>query len=296
MRPILLALVCILMSLWASANSGLADDGGKFAQEFYHSFKSHSELPRQFVLFGPGADRCVKVEPAGLRITLPAEFGGQRRGTGIQSEFGVHGDFEVTMSFEILQDPDPSESVGPTRFGLALALPLPAQNMATFGRVVPPKKEPRFTTWMILANEVAGKPLERFDPFISNQKKGALRMVRKGTMLAYYLAEDSAEEFQLLKEYVFVKDDLIDIRLSGINGSPKAALDARIFDVRVRAESMPGLVRADTAAGNSDNQRLSVIIAIGLLAALVCGAVILWMRRARRAKVSTGAPRRATTK
>src|SRR4051794_24251330 len=63
-----------------------------------------------FVPIGPDTEQCVKFEPEGLRITLPRGHPKMRPNTGVAFPFAVKGDFEITVGFAILHEPEPADS------------------------------------------------------------------------------------------------------------------------------------------------------------------------------------------
>src|SRR4051794_3669014 len=73
--------------------------------EYYHSFKDNPDARRGWEPLGPNAEEYAQFEPAGLRISLPAGWGGERPSTGVRRPIGVKGDFEITASFELLKEP-----------------------------------------------------------------------------------------------------------------------------------------------------------------------------------------------
>src|SRR5688572_4900369 len=54
---------------------------------------------------GPNAEKCVRFEAAGVRITLPAGFAAERPQTGLSVPVSLQGDFTITVGFDILQEP-----------------------------------------------------------------------------------------------------------------------------------------------------------------------------------------------
>jgi hypothetical protein len=95
-------LVALVFVLGVGVGRGQEPDK-KYATEYHHSFKGEAPNPADFEKMGPDSAECVKFEPDGLRITLPAGVAGSRPGTGVVTGFGVHGDFEITIGYEILQ-------------------------------------------------------------------------------------------------------------------------------------------------------------------------------------------------
>ena len=60
---------------------------------------------------GPDLDDVVRPDPAGLRITLPADRP-QNFAVAVVSKFSLVGDFEVTGSYELLSATQPKEGYG----------------------------------------------------------------------------------------------------------------------------------------------------------------------------------------
>jgi hypothetical protein len=250
------------------------------AGEYYHSFKDHPEDRSGWALFGPDAGDYVKFEPAGLRITLPAGFPPDRPSVGVIRAAPVKGDFEITVSFEILQEPVPTDTVKQTRLSLVAALDRPDVNMATLSRAAI-RQGPQYLTWLTLWSEAAGKAQRRFDPFPAAGKAGKLRLVRTGPVLSYQVAAADAQEFTVLQEYPFSGDDLTDVRLTATTGGPQAALDLRVLDCRIRAASVAEAAAVPSPEAPRGKPWLPPALAVfGALALLLAGGFVLYRRRA----------------
>jgi hypothetical protein len=106
-------------------------------QEFFSSLQGKPEDGNHFRLIGPQAEKCVRFEPAGLRITLPQGHPGFRSATGVLTYLTVRGDFEITVRFEILTEPE-KQDVGPfgTRLSLQAGMEIPDQDQVKFARAV----------------------------------------------------------------------------------------------------------------------------------------------------------------
>jgi hypothetical protein len=285
-----LAALLVLASLGPALAAGAAeppagtDSKKSYAQEYYHSFKDNTELPVAFQLFGPDAERCVRLEPAGLRITLPTGYPGGRPSTGVIANYPVEGDCEITAGFEILKEPQTADSGTQTRFTLAVPLNKPQFNMASFSWKVSAKGGPQFLTWLTLWNESTGKNQARADPFPLTAKTGRLRFVRNGSTLAYWVSEGDDPKFTFLQEYPLGTEDLKDIRLVGSTGGPKAALDVRVTDLRIRADSLPYLPSDPGTGTRKSWWEGSLTLGIGL--ALLTGASAFWLYRRERRRLN----------
>jgi hypothetical protein len=212
-----------------------------------------------------------------LHLKLPAGYGGVRPATGVARNVVVQGDFEITVDFEVLQQPEP-EAAGPgTRFTLDIVLDKPGLNAATISRMVS-KRGDEVSTWVGLQPDLAGKPQTKIQYHRAEARSGRLRLARHGNALFYHAAEGNDGDFVLLKRYPFETDDLKVIRLVGTTGADTAALEVRVTEMRIRAENLPGL-------SNPENGPMTSTWRLGLLAAVfvaVFVAVRLYARLRRR--------------
>ena len=56
----------------------------------------------------------MKYEGNAIRIILPSGYPRTRPGTGVITDFGVKGDFEITVGFEIITEPNAGVGGNPT--------------------------------------------------------------------------------------------------------------------------------------------------------------------------------------
>jgi hypothetical protein len=205
-------------------------------QEYYWSFKSNPDKRDDFTSIGPAAADCVKFETAGLRIRLPLEHPAQAH-TGIAKNLAVTGDFEITMGWQILDEPAPADIGQGT--GLLLGVDLVAQrNRANFTRAV--RERALFTTWFELTKEGADKPVRtEVKYFPTTARAGQFRLTRIGAELNYEFAEPASNDFTVLAQMPFSDEEVKQIRLAGLTGGPMKSLDARIIDLRIRAKTLP---------------------------------------------------------
>jgi WD40 repeat protein len=222
--------------------------GMKPFQESYQSLQG-AEKGASVELVGKDAAQVVKFEPAGLRLTLSPGKAATNAGIGVIAARAMKGDFEITVSFELLQEPEAEDAGTQTRFSLAVNLNKPnTGDMATFSRRMT-AKGPHFFTWTSLRDKETGKDKYMGREFPTKAKAGRLRLVRTGSLLSYYTAEGSNSEFTFLQQYPFGAEDLKDVRLMVAPGGPKAALDVRVTDLRIRAEALPGTAAAPGPLG-----------------------------------------------
>ncbi len=212
-----------------------------YPQEHYHSFKGNPAMAAGWEFHGPGAAECVQFEREGLRVTLPAGREGVRPGVGLQTGFSVKGDFEITMSFEILKAPVPADlGKDGTRLSLAIVKDTPHKGTAhveaaTLSRSTSAKNATIFVTWMRRRNAADDADDTKSKIYPSTATSGRLRLVRSGAELFYLKAEGADDKFKVLTKFSFGAEDLQRVEIVGATGGDKASLDARITDIHIRA-------------------------------------------------------------
>jgi len=277
-----------------------ADPSLAASEGYEQSFRGGPQEPPDWQRFGPGAEEEVQFEPNGLRITLPAGSP-KTTGTGVRSTFGVKGDFEITVTFEILQESAPAVPNKKTRFTLAALLDRPGFNMATIARAVGqkgeinalPKPRSEFHTWVTLWNESTGNSKERFNRFPTEARIGRLRLVRSGSTLTFHAAEGRDGEFVLLQKYPFGDEDLKDVRLAAAtDDSRRGSLDVRVSDLRIRATNLqPDSAPASEPGHKSGSKKwLAALAIMGLLAVSILVVCLVVRRRRRRDNSLSPAP------
>jgi len=273
--------------LWNVGKAGhAAPPQTKNFKEYFHSFKDDRDMDPNFDWEGLEPQQCVQFEPAGLRMTFPAGHTGKRVGTGVATRSPIKGDFDITMSYEIIKEPEPEEGGIGTGLFLWVDLDAPQLKRAIVTRAVWGKKT--YYTWLHLVSDVPGNPAAeelRLYPVASAATTGRLRLVRTGAVLSHYAAEGNSEEFRLLRQHAFGTEDVKRTVLGGQTGGPQAALDFRVTDVRIRAESLPEF--AETA-GSEESGAVQWLLVALVSSLILMSALGGWfIIRRRRAALET---------
>jgi hypothetical protein len=260
-------------------------------QEYLHTFSDRPESRAGVQLLGPDAEKCVTFEPGGLRITVPAGydgppgFFGERPDTGVVVPVRVSGNFEITVAYEILDEPAPADAGKPqTRFTLDVGFDRENNAVATASRRVEEKGGTQYFAWVRRWDAETGKAHTKGRGVAAHSKVGRLRIQREGPTLSYHVADGKEGPFVLLAQYPVGAGDPEDLRLSASTGGPRAALDVRVFDIQIRADSVTDL--ADHGAGGVGTWPALALAAVAVAA--VAGGAALVARRAVRH--STSAP------
>ena len=254
-----------------------------YAKEYRQAFKETLPKTPGWDLMMP-ATTLEDVMPGseGLRITMPLGHDGRRQGVGLATEFGVKGDFEITLRFEMLKEPDPADTVGMTGLSLRVDLEDPTNDFASLSRNVAPKGN-RFVSFVRRFVDGKGTNVKVVP---TNAKTGQLRLVRTGSILSHYAAEEASDDFVFLCEHPFGDADLRRICITGATGGPKSSLDVRVTDVRIRADSIPWqfatpLTPAPTGARTGGQWLLALLAVLGgaFFLAVLLGAWFFLRRR-----------------
>lgn len=234
-RSLLLAGGFLAIFLGGFSVAAAQDDAKEkkgFLQEFKLPLRGEGEWRKEWNLIGHDTANCVKFENEGLRITLPAGFAGERPHTGLTTRLHVKGDFEITVKYEILKEPEPADTGKvPTR--LLLIANMTPTDRAIFTRRVDEVEGAQFSIWNKIDNKFSVHP--------AKTKTGRLRLVRSGVQLSFWVAEPADAKFEHLREAMFGDDDLVDVKLLATTGGPNASFDVLFSDLHVRATALPNV-------------------------------------------------------
>ncbi|HTU93194.1 MAG TPA: DUF1583 domain-containing protein, partial [Gemmataceae bacterium] len=190
---------------------------------------------------------------------------------GLVSQFGIRGDFEITMTFEILRLDKPAGGNG-AGVSIYVSTASLTQEAATLGRFIRPDGDQVF-----LCHRATTPPGEerrhegKSSP--TTALSGNLRLVRKGTALSYQVAEGNRSEFQELYQTEWAAEDLETIRFAADNGGSPTVIDAYIKAIGIRADEF------GPARPVPPPFRWSFEMTMLLMATLLaCGGLWLWRR------------------
>jgi hypothetical protein len=233
-RPAVLA--CFVLVVGWVALLPAQEPAKEAAWKYHEPFRGTPRQAKDFELLGAGAAENVKYEADGVRITLPA--GKIRQPTGVATTFGVSGDFDVSVRYEVLREPEPADAGTPnTGTRISLTVKTDAVSEAAIRRKVTPKDPVHILAWRTMRPAGEAKSQPKGGIFPVTQKKGRLRLERKGAEVTYYLAEGDDKEFKSLTTFTFVADDVRAVQLFGETSSPKAALEVRFTDLHIAAKA-----------------------------------------------------------
>lgn len=177
----------------------------------------------------------MRPEEKGLRIHIPYHQGENKPELGIAPAFEIHGDFEITATYEILaaEVPKKGAGLGPNLYILANK----TLNGATFRRCVTPSGTQVYLVHWLVRDEKGNRPL-RAKSFAAGATSGKMRLARTGDTLRYLVAEQQSDEFIELHQAQFGKEPIGLLRVEAMtDGSPSTVL-IRWKDLTIRAEEL----------------------------------------------------------
>jgi serine/threonine protein kinase len=223
---------------------------------------------------GPLAS-LAKPDRRGLRIAIPPKT--DCRGVGAFTLFGVHGDFEVTASFEILRADRPrdGDGVGPELFLRAVD---GWDHYASMARMLgADHAEPQLrVAW---GEKGDGRPRSPGARDRTDLKAVRFRIARAGSTVHYLVAPKDSNAFREVARNEFGTSDLNTVRLMALINDSGAALDVLWTDLTIRAEALPGF----TDGKPPQAQRASWWLLLAGLSGVTALGIGIWWSGARRA-------------
>lgn len=189
--------------------------------------------------------QLIRPEEKGLRITIPSHQGKDKPNVGIAPTFELHGDFEITASYEILAIEVPQPVVnaqGPFQgYGAGANLYILAQktlNSATLRRCVMTTGAEVVQTLSMIRDD-KGRRRWQGKLFATSSRGGSLRLVRHGDTLKYFLADEDGGEFvELHQAKKFGREPIGMVRVEAItDGSPTTVI-VRWKSLKIEADKL----------------------------------------------------------
>jgi len=196
---------------------------------------------------GPNAKKYIKAEQEGLRITIPGAEKSLPQ-MGISSKLAVHGDFEITLSYEMIGSEKPTSGYG-AGLNLTIFADTPEKDSATIARRTHPKQGEVYATNRAFKTP-NGEDKNNTAMFPTTATKGKLRFVRGGSVLVFSAAEPSNETFNELRRVEFVDQPLKLVRVTGDTGKSASGVDFRILSLQIHSRELSPSTTASTLSGS----------------------------------------------
>jgi hypothetical protein len=264
LRPVLATILPLLFTAAAA--------GGELGDLFYQDFRgSHfSESRLQKVGGDPARQVCPGAD--GLRITLPAAARAWPQ-AGIMPRFRISGDFEITLSYELLTLDTPKEG-----YGAGVKITVRAdegQGQAAVKRIERVSEGSAYVVNRSTVKEGGGlQHHERASPTAA--RSGKLRLRRSGATMHFLVAEDPKEDdFRELSQAAFGTADIVNAWVVADPGGAHSTIDVLFKDLRCRTEE-------GSPAGRKEAGRLPVWLGASGLVSLTLLAGFVALLRYRR--------------
>jgi DNA-directed RNA polymerase subunit RPC12/RpoP len=212
--------------------------------------------------------------------------------------FRLKGNFEVTGTYNLLSDGQPSAGKGG---GVALELASGWVNNTKYARIGRLLRPNRHGGNVYLADHWVtdpALPTSGGQQIPTATRTGQLRLLRQGSTLRFLVADDGSNDFREIDRTEFGADDLF-VRFTVNNncfGSP-TKVDAHLVDLQIHAA---GLTPADPPPGADEDGQANLSqggtwktwLVLGLVAALALGLGLAARRSLRAGKTPAGAAAR----
>jgi serine/threonine-protein kinase len=255
-------------------------EGRNEPPRFYQDFRG-KPINEEFFQY-MGLRDLIKEEPEGLRITLPGPHA-QAPASGVATGFHVTGDFSITTSYELLRVDDSKPS-----WGAGASLYLYAGNSAHDAAMIANFVRPdgHFYTCSKTLTNAEGKRQFFTHAVPTQARSGKLRLVRRGAVVTYLVADGGTDTFQELHQFEVTADDFAFARVAADCGNKDILVDVRFHDLEIRSPDLPGEARTDAAGQPLPREKrwlpaaelIVLAIALSLMVALGVG---LYRRRPR---------------
>lgn len=215
-----------------------ATDGESMSAVFDADFRRSQFEPLRWTLVGRNAQRFITPTERGLRIAfLPKRM--PEVPVGIAPTTRIAGDFEISLSYEIVKGSRPKLDPAP---GLSLGVMFDseAQHTYTLMRLSKPKEgEVMFAHRGRL---VDGKRKLNYKEEPATSSSGVLRLSRRGKKLFYEAAEDPETTFRVINEVPCGEEKIKQVRLLAIPSPMAGELEVvfRTFAIRATSLIEPG--------------------------------------------------------
>ena len=237
-----------------------------------------------FAFVGPYAKRQIKEEAGGLRIVLPAEFA-KPAPTGLLWKSRVAGDFEITLSYELLKANRPTKGGG-VGVNLYLKTDTPKDEAVLLSRIHQVKGGNVYFCTRTTVNKEGNRQADK-TAIPTEALSGMLRLTRRGREVAYSVAEGDKADFRRLHAVDLGTEEVKYLRIAVDPGGSESPVEARLRSFVVKQQMEPVADAPPPKAPAQDEPSSSkwplyLLALIGLIV-LGCGGWFCWRSFAKSA-------------
>jgi hypothetical protein len=257
---------------------------------FYQDFRG-KPVSEEFFEYTGARDR-IKEEPGGLRIDLPGPDM-KVPASGILTGFHLTGDCTITTSYELLHVDESKQSWG-AGASLYVMTGTASRDAALLANFVRP--DGHFYVCQRITTNADGKRQFFTRSFPTEARSGKLRLVRRGAVVTYFVADDGKEEFQELHQFEVSADDFQFARIAADAGGQDVPVDLRFHDLEIRSREVPEEARTDGAAEPPRREKkwlaAAGLVVLGVVLSLATAALGVRLYRRRGREPAPGAEQR----
>jgi hypothetical protein len=248
---------------------------------FAFDFRKDKGLKDQFRPAAREGEKFVTQEPQGLKIVLPGG-GAKRPVAGLVPKWRVHGDFEITLSYEGLKSPRPSSGSGPR-------LSIYARRSTERGEAVSIERLARAEDGDVFLAHTAytdrdGKRRTTSNTSRATAADGKLQLKRTGPTVQFLVADGPGGALREVHQADWGPEDLDVLRFGVDSGDSTQPFEVRIPEVSVAATGLPVGPPSRLGASWQLWAALAVLVALGV------GGVWYWRRASRRTEAPQPQP------
>jgi hypothetical protein len=207
---------------------------GQEMKQLRQDFRGSKVNEKLFRFTSPSASRQMKVEPEGLRITLPGDEPNPSP-TGIIPRCRIRGDCEITLAYELLRADKPLKGSG---VGVSLYLTTDTSSREAVMLTRSNRQRGNLYTCDRMTTNGEGKRQFINRIVLTETRRGQLRLVRRGAMVTCLVAEDASDEFRELHQYELGTEEIVQVRAAADNGKTMCPLEVRFHTFEVRAQEL----------------------------------------------------------
>lgn len=206
--------------------------GAAGADEYRFRFAGGDDGAPLFRWAGTDPREHIATTDAGLVISLKKSTASA---VGIVGSFVLEGDFDMTVSFQLLDSPQPVSGC----YGVGLSLEISAarakQGAATIGAYFRPREKYVLVTDLTASG---GRLTSRGEWHPAHEMAAKMRLKRSGSELRF-LAAEGDNGFRELRRTQFTREAITLVRLVARRDADEGAFRARISEIAVQANSLP---------------------------------------------------------
>jgi len=258
-----------------------AEPGGR---ELYFSFLGEQFDNESLVPLGRGTVRLLQPRPGGLLFNLPAGY--KLSAVGVSPRFQIHGDFEITASYEVpaWQEPESGYGLGPSIY---LRMHDEKESAVMIGRLLRPENKHVFSaTLSTTEDSQRNYDVKMYD---AKTDSGKLKLVREGGLLKFFVSDGAREPFRELREVELGTADVDLMRIGVQQSDSKTPVQVLWKDLTLKAESFPNHPESQTRGEQyhvpsynpaPQPKQISLVWSLmaGSILLLLLGAVI-WLKK-----------------